>query len=127
MKFRNRLRIGALSKMGPRMTNEFVLWMNSLDAQEVARNESFHSQNHRDWITLHEMEKLRVMTGAERIGSFQRQLTRIADVWKAKDVAKARRQQTIRERVAANPVKSPTFTDKQIEIAVSALKKEKQK
>ncbi len=107
--------------------NEFVLWMESLDAKKVAAQESFHSQNHRDWVALHEMEKLRMACQTSRHESFQRQLTRIADTWNAKDVAQARKKQTIRERVAANPVKSPTFTDKQIEIAVSALKKEKQK
>lgn len=99
------------------MTNQFVLWMESLDAAEVAAKESFQSQNHRDWIALHEMEKQRATFSSSRVQDHERHLTRIAEVWARKD----KRAGTIRERVAANPV--PKFTQQQLDIAEKALNK----
>lgn len=97
--------------------NEFLLWMNTLDAQEVASKESFHSQNHRDWMALHEMEKVRIASRTSRSQDHERHLTRIAEVWARKD----KRAGTIRERVAANPVSN--FTQQQLDIAEKALNK----
>lgn len=108
------------------MTNAFVLWMNSLDASEVAANESFHSRNHRDWIHLHEMEKQRIAFEQSPFHSFQLHLTRLSQMWALRDERNSQRAVTTKERVAANPV-SFTFTEKQIEIAEKALKKKENK
>lgn len=101
--------------------NEFLLWMQSLDAQKIAATESFHSQNHRDWMALHEFEKTRRSCQSTRTDNFERQLTRIAESWDRRDKRSDRKAETVRERVVANPI--PDFTQKQIDIAVMALNK----
>lgn len=106
--------------------NHFVLWMESLDAKEVASKESFHSKNHREWMALHELEKARIATSLSRQKNFELQLTRIAQSWALRDERNGHRAETLKERVAANPV-SFTFTEKQIEIAEKALKKKENK
>lgn len=103
------------------MIDEFILWMQSLDAEKVAATESFHSQNHRDWVALHEFEKSRIAAAHYRLANFQRQLTRIDESWTRRDQRANRKAETVRERVVANPI--PDFTQKQIDIAVMALNK----
>lgn len=93
--------------------DEFVLWMNSLDASVVAAKESFHSQNHRDWMKIHEFEKSRLATKASRVEAHERKLSELARSWATKDA----RIETTKSRVSQSEF---IFTEKQIEIAMKA-------
>lgn len=103
--------------------DEFVLWMQGLDAEKVASKESFHSQNHRDWMNLHEMEKTRIASAVSRVAQLERHLVRISEFWLRKEQRAGAVENTLKERISANPV--AVFTETQLNIAIQSTRKGK--
>ena len=65
--------------------NAFLLWMESLDPVKVAATESFHSENHRKSMALHEAEKVRLSCERSRLQEYDAFLARVAEVWANRD------------------------------------------
>lgn len=85
--------------------NDFVLWMQSLDAQKVAANESFHSAKHREAMRIHEFEKMRRQLRPNLLQAHEEKLAQIGENWKLKQARKTRELK---------------FTDQQLQTALKA-------
>lgn len=99
------------------MTDEFSLWMQTLDPLELAATNSFHSRAHREEMLRHELDKARRTVSESR---FTRELRDIGEMWDARatPVVKAKRKATLAKRIKANPTYN--FTEQQLAIAMKA-------
>jgi hypothetical protein len=85
--------------------DEFVLWMQSLDPVAVAANNSFHSQNHRDEMKRHELDKRgRVVTETHLI----RVLVDVGQMWADRDLKALKKNTSTMQRIENNPIKEET-------------------
>lgn len=105
------------------MTDEFTLWMQTLDPLELVATNSFHSTAHRDAMAIHELNKAkfaRVVPRAEIVERFQR---RHDTPKRASEMA---RLSGSKDTLAPNKTE-PVFTPEQIRIANAVLTRKKTK
>lgn len=111
--------------------NAFELWMESLDPVKVAATESFHSEQHRMAMALHEAEKVRFMASRSRLAEHDAFLKRIAEHWEFRgsrdDTPKIQPvDDSLSKRSDRNSVKkSHEFTAEQLRISQAVLEKRK--
>lgn len=103
------------------MTDEFALWMQTLDPLELAATNSFHSKAHRDAMAKHEIYKAkqaRILPRAEIVERFQRRHDT------PNRTTKNARMSGSTDTLAANKTE-PVFTPEQIRIATAVLTRKK--